>query len=97
MSDLDGTLVQTERMKALSYAVAVQRLLGHSQPDNRAIEAYRDIVGTSRDVASRHIMEKPLLSLMTEYQVSEHWEVLSFQSLISSSRLISYWKRLTMI
>lgn len=58
MFDLDGTLVQTEKLKALSYAVAVQRLLGLSQPDHRAVEAYREIVGASRDIASRHIMEK---------------------------------------
>jgi intergrase/recombinase len=64
---------ENEGLILLSYAVAVQRLLGRSQPDNRAIEAYREIVGTSRDVASRHIMEKLLLSLMTKYQVSKPW------------------------
>lgn len=74
--DLDATLVQTEKMKALCFAVAVQRLLGISQPDQRVIKVYRDIVGASRDVASRHIMvklglENMLLPLMTRYQVSE--------------------------
>jgi beta-phosphoglucomutase-like phosphatase (HAD superfamily) len=80
--DLDGTLVQTEKMKALSYAVAVQRLLGLSQPDNRALEAYRQIVGASRDDASHHIMEKlelenVLRPMMMQYAVSEPWEVLT--------------------
>lgn len=80
--DLDGTLVQTEKMKALSYAIATQRLLGLSQPDNRAIEAYREIVGASREVASRHIIEKlgldnVLRPLLTKYQVSEPWKVLT--------------------
>ena len=55
--DLDGTLVQSEKLKALSYAMAVQRLRRLPEPDNRAIEAYREIVGAARDVASRHIME----------------------------------------
>jgi phosphoglycolate phosphatase-like HAD superfamily hydrolase len=56
--DLDGTLVQTEKLKAHSYAVAVQRLRGLPEPDPRAIEAYREIVGAASDVASRHVMEK---------------------------------------
>ena len=53
MFDPDGTLVQSEKLKAQSYAVAAQRILGLSEPDPRAIEAYREIVGSSRDVASR--------------------------------------------
>ena len=48
--DLDGTLVQSERLKAQAYAVAVQRLRGLSEPDPQAIEAYRTIVGASREV-----------------------------------------------
>ena len=45
MLDLDGTLIQSEKLKSLSYAIAVQRLRGLSEPDQRAIEAYREIVG----------------------------------------------------
>ena len=48
--DLDGTLVQSEKLKALSYAIAVQRLHGSSEPDPRAIEAYKEIVGAAREV-----------------------------------------------
>ncbi len=75
MFDLDGTLVQIEKLKASSYAIAVQRLHGLSQPDQKAIEAYREIVGASRDITSRHIMEKPglendLQPLMTRYDHS---------------------------
>ena len=49
--DLDGTLVQTEKMKAQAYAKAVQKLLKLAQPDPRAVEAYRETVGAARDVA----------------------------------------------
>ena len=56
--DLDGTLVQSEKMKARSYAIAVQKLLGLSEPDPRAIEASRKIVGSSREVASRFVMKQ---------------------------------------
>ena len=80
--DLDGTLVQTEKMKALGYAVAAQQLQGLPEPDSRAVEAYREIVGAARDVASRHVMdslrlEPDLRPLMEEYGASEPWEVLT--------------------
>ena len=82
MFDLDGTLVQSEKLKARSYAIAVQRLLRLSEPDQRAIEAYREIVGASREVASRHIMDRldlqaELRHLMAEHKASETWEVLT--------------------
>ena len=47
-----------------------------------AVEAYRDIVGSARDVASRHVLDKlgleeELRPLMDEYGVAEPWEVLT--------------------
>ena len=57
MFDLDGTLIQSEKLKAFSYASAVQQLRQLSEPDPRAIKAYRGIVGSARDVASRHIVD----------------------------------------
>jgi len=82
MFDLDGTLVQSEKLKALSYAIAAQRLQLLSDPDPRAIEAYREIVGASRDVASRHIMdtlelETLLRPLIDQHGVTQPVEVLS--------------------
>ena len=53
--DLDGTLVQSEKLKAQSYAIAVQRMRGLGEPEPRAIEAYREIVappGKSRPATS---------------------------------------------
>ena len=80
--DLDGTLVQSEKLKALSYAIVVQRILGLPEPDSRAIEAYRAVVGASRDVASRFVMdqlglEPDLRPLMQENGASEPWQVLT--------------------
>ena len=82
MFDLDGTLIQSEKLKALSYAIAAQRLRGLSEPDPRAIEAYREIVGAARDAASRHItdslgLESDLGPLMVQHGASEPWEVLT--------------------
>ena len=66
--DLDGTLVQTEKLKARSYAIAAQQVEGLAGPDDRAIDAYKEVVGSARDVASKHIVEKlglePLLRPM---------------------------------
>jgi beta-phosphoglucomutase len=56
--DLDDTLVQSEKLKALSYAQAVQQVLSLQEPDQRAIEAYQEIVGSSREATSRDIMER---------------------------------------
>jgi beta-phosphoglucomutase len=80
--DLDGTLVQSEKLKGLSYAIAVQRLSGLPEPDLRAVEAYRTVVGSARDTASRHLVdqlgiEPDLLPLMTEHGVSTPEAVLS--------------------
>lgn len=80
--DLDGTLVQSEKLKAQAYAIAVQRMRNLTEPDERAVEAYREIVGASREVASRHVidrldLEPELAALVPEYEVSEPWEVLT--------------------
>jgi len=80
--DLDGTLVQSEKLKALAYATAVQHLRGLPEPDPEAVEAYREVVGSAREVASRHIVERlgleeDLSPLLTEYGASETWEVLT--------------------
>ena len=80
--DLDGTLVQSERLKARSYAIAAQRLGGLDEPDERAVEAYREIVGSERNVSSRHIMEalglEPLLRpLMADHGDAEPEAVLT--------------------
>lgn len=80
--DLDGTLVQTEKLKALSYAIAVQRLRDLPEPDERAVEAYRAIVGASRETASRYVteqlgLEPDLWRVMGEYGVEEPWQALT--------------------
>jgi len=80
--DLDGDLVQTEKLKARAYALAVQQIRNLPEPDTRAGEAYREVVGAQREVTSRHVMdklglEKELRPLMSQYGVSEPWEALT--------------------
>ena len=73
--DLDGVVVQSEKLKAQAYAMAVQQLRGLSEPDPRAIEAYRTIVGASREVAAQFVidqlgLEPDLAPMMEKYGVS---------------------------
>ncbi len=82
MFDLDGVVVQSEKLKAQAYAIAVQRLRGLPEPDPRAIEAYRSIVGASREVAAQFVvdqldLEQDLRPLMAEYKATEPHQVLT--------------------
>jgi hypothetical protein len=46
---LDGTLVQTERLKALSYARAAVELCPHdTTTEEEVLEAFKEVVGLSR-------------------------------------------------
>jgi beta-phosphoglucomutase len=46
--DLDGTLVQTERLKARSYAQATVELCPYTLDEDSVIEAFKAVVGLSR-------------------------------------------------
>ena len=79
--DMDGVLVDNEKLKGLSVGIAVQRLRGLAEPDPQGIQAYREMVGASREVVSRHIvdrlsLEPDLRPIMSEYAASEPWEAL---------------------
>jgi len=92
--DLDGTLVQTEKLKARSYAIAVQQLRGLVEPASEAIEAYREIVGAGRDEASKHVMEKlglesELRPLIEQYHVAEPEQVLTVMRKDIYSQMVS--------
>ncbi|NQW19272.1 MAG: HAD family phosphatase [Chloroflexi bacterium] len=56
--DLDGTLVETERLKAKSYATVIGNLTGSDSPDYRAIELYERIVGSTDEMVSRQMIEE---------------------------------------
>ena len=49
--------MQSGKIKEQSYAIAVQRMRGLAEPEPRAIEAYREIVGSAREAATRHVIE----------------------------------------
>ena len=46
--DLDGTLVQTERLKAISYARAAADLSASAITEEEVVEAFKEVVGLPR-------------------------------------------------
>jgi beta-phosphoglucomutase len=55
--DLDGTLVQTEKLKALSYAQAASELRPELDPE-KVNEAYKDVVGLPRREVAQALLER---------------------------------------
>ena len=77
--DLDGTLVQTEKLKALSYARAAVQLCPHQLEENDVIEAFKDVVGLSRrEVATalvdRFGLEEKARLEMVNFGVGTPWQ-----------------------
>jgi HAD superfamily hydrolase (TIGR01509 family) len=76
--DLDGTLVETEELKALSYARAAAEL----RPDlneGEVTEAFKDLVGLSREEVAVGLMrrfglEDAARTRMVEFGVGTPWE-----------------------
>jgi len=77
--DLDGTLVQTERLKALSYARAAVELCPHEILESDVIEAFKDVVGLSRQEVASTLVERFQLTAkaqerMAEFGVNIPWQ-----------------------
>ncbi len=79
--DLDGTLVDTERLKAYSYARAAVELSGGELTEAEVIEAFKDVVGLSREevaqgLLKRFNLEDSARSRISEFKVQYPWQVL---------------------
>lgn len=77
--DLDGTLVQTERLKALSYARAAGELCPHGLSEAEVVEAFKEVVGLSRREVAQALMERFGLEAAAqarraEFGVSAPWQ-----------------------
>ncbi len=77
--DLDGTLVQTEKLKALSYARAAKELCPRDIEVAAVVEAFKDVVGLPRYQVATALMERFDLTekstaLLPELGVSEPWQ-----------------------
>ncbi len=77
--DLDGTLVQTEKLKALSYARAAVQLCPHYLDQEKVIEAFKDVVGRSRREVAQTLVDRfnlaeQALARMADYDVGTSWQ-----------------------
>lgn len=77
--DLDGTLVQTERLKAISYGQAAVDLSRNSVKEEQVIEGFKDVVGLSRQevaqtLIQRFDLEKAARERMSEFKVQTPWQ-----------------------
>jgi len=77
--DLDGTLVQTEALKAISYAQAAMKLSEHRLDQEAVIEAFKEVVGLSRQEVAQTLMRKFALeqaadAFMAEFGVATSWQ-----------------------
>ncbi|HIF72870.1 MAG TPA: HAD family phosphatase [Dehalococcoidia bacterium] len=72
--DLDGTLVETERLKARSYANVVGGLTGANSPDHRAIELYERIVGSTDEMVCRQMIDEFGIAEALEPVDGELWK-----------------------
>jgi phosphoglycolate phosphatase-like HAD superfamily hydrolase len=76
--DLDGTLVETEELKALSYARAAAELRPNLN-EAEMIEAFKDLVGLSRQEVAIGLMrrfglENAARSCMAKFGVATPWQ-----------------------
>lgn len=78
--DLDGTLLETEQLKAESYARAAIQLKPNTFSESEAISAFEDFVGGSREEVSKGMLnrfdlENAARVRMAEFGASEPWQV----------------------
>lgn len=77
--DLDGTLVQTEKLKALSYARAVLELCPDEIQEDEVISAFKEVVGLTRKEVATYLIDKFYLQdasarRMEEFGVNTPWQ-----------------------
>ena len=56
--DLDGTLVQTEILKARSYGKALEQLSENSVQEKQVVKSFKELVGLSRKEVTKKLIEQ---------------------------------------
>ena len=77
--DLDGTLIDSEPLKAQAYVTAVQRIGSEEHPKQAVLDASRAVVGADAEEAARVMIRRlkldmDLVPLVRRYGVAEPWE-----------------------
>jgi HAD superfamily hydrolase (TIGR01509 family) len=97
--DMDGTLVQTEILKAVSYAKAAHELRP-SLKEEEVVDAFKDVVGLSRKEVAQKLMErfnleKEASTRMEALNVQQPWQAFIqmrmeiYDSLISDPEILN--------
>jgi beta-phosphoglucomutase-like phosphatase (HAD superfamily) len=97
--DMDGTLVQTEILKAVSYAKAAHELRPSLREDE-VVDAFKDVVGLSRKEVAQKLMERFNLekeagARMQTLNLQQPWQVLVqlrmeiYDSMISDPEILN--------
>lgn len=103
--DLDGTLLETEQLKAESYARAAIQLKPNVFSESQVISAFEDFVGGSREEVSKGMMnrfdlENAARIRMAEFGASEPWQVYTrlrlriFEEIVADENILrqAAWK-----
>jgi HAD superfamily hydrolase (TIGR01549 family) len=80
--DLDGTLVQTEIIKAKSYARAARDLSQGQVADQDVIEAFKEVVGLSRQEVAQHLLQRFALQDRAREKMGKFGVMTPWQSFI---------------
>lgn len=77
--DLDGTLVQTEKLKAVSYARAAIELCPQELNEDEVLEAFKEVVGLPRSEVAQQLVDRFRLrdkaaERMSGYGVDTPWQ-----------------------
>lgn len=77
--DLDGTLVKTEQLKAISYAKATAELCPFTVTEKEVLDYFKEVVGLSRrevavSMIERFKLEDKAEKRMAEFGVSTTWQ-----------------------
>ncbi|MGD8760343.1 MAG: HAD family phosphatase [Anaerolineales bacterium] len=97
--DLDGTLVQTEKLKARSYARAAVELCPREMQEEEVVRAFGEVVGLPRREVAESLMkrfdlEEKSRARMTEFGVSVPWQAFAqvrlaiYQSMLADPEVI---------
>ena len=92
--DLDGTLVQTERLKALSYARAAVELCPRDITEGEGLEAFKEVVGLSRREVAQALVERFYLEEAAQRRMAELGVTTPWQAFVQV-RLRIYEEMLT--
>jgi beta-phosphoglucomutase-like phosphatase (HAD superfamily) len=84
--DLDGTLVRTEDLKALSYARAAVSLRPTDLTESMVIRTFTNVVGLPRQEVSEALLkefglEEPARARMQKHNVATPWEAFAMERL----------------